>query len=55
MTDKELWLIVRRALLMVCKAIEKKYMTPANSGNGHRPLAGFDSEISTQTPPIDHA
>ena len=25
MSDKEMWLIVRRALLMIVKAIEKKY------------------------------
>ena len=25
MTDKDFWLIVRRALLMIVKAIEKKY------------------------------
>jgi hypothetical protein len=25
MNDKELWLMIRRALLMICKAIEKKY------------------------------
>ena len=25
MTDKEFWLMLRRALLMICKAIEKKY------------------------------
>ena len=26
MTDKEMWLVVRRALMMVVKAIEQKYM-----------------------------
>ena len=25
MTDKDFWMIVRRALLMICKAIERKY------------------------------
>jgi hypothetical protein len=25
MTDKEFWLLFRRALLMICAAIEKKY------------------------------
>jgi hypothetical protein len=25
MTDKEFWLLIRRALLMICAAIEKKY------------------------------
>ena len=25
MSDRELWLTVRRALLMICKAIERKY------------------------------
>lgn len=25
MTDKELWLTIRRALLLIVKAIEKKY------------------------------
>ena len=25
MNDKDLWLTVRRALLMICKAIENKY------------------------------
>ena len=29
MNDKEFWLMIRRALLMICKAIERKY--PANS------------------------
>ena len=27
MTDKDFWLIVRRALLMIVKAIERKYPT----------------------------
>ena len=25
MNDKEFWLMIRRALLMICKAIERKY------------------------------
>ena len=25
MSDKEFWLMIRRALLMICKAIERKY------------------------------
>ena len=25
MTDKEFWLMIRRALMMICSAIEKKY------------------------------
>ena len=25
MNDKEFWMMVRRALLMICSAIEKKY------------------------------
>ncbi len=25
MTDKDFWLIIRRALMMICKAIERKY------------------------------
>jgi hypothetical protein len=25
MTDKEFWLLIRRALMMICKAIERKY------------------------------
>ena len=25
MTDKEFWLMIRRALIMICKAIERKY------------------------------
>ena len=25
MTDKDFWLIIRRALLMICKAIERRY------------------------------
>jgi len=25
MTDREFWLLFRRALLMICKAIEKRY------------------------------
>jgi len=27
LSDREFWLIVRRALLMICQAIEKKYIT----------------------------
>ena len=25
MTDKEFWLMIRRALMMICKAIERKF------------------------------
>ena len=25
MNDKEFWMMIRRALLMICKAIERKY------------------------------
>lgn len=25
MTDRDFWLIIRRALLMICSAIEKRY------------------------------
>ena len=25
MNDKDFWIMIRRALLMICKAIEKKY------------------------------
>ena len=25
MSDKEFWLLIRRALMMICKAIERKY------------------------------
>lgn len=25
MTDRDFWLLVRRALLMICNAIEKRY------------------------------
>ena len=25
MTDKEFWMMIRRALMMICAAIEKKY------------------------------
>ena len=30
LSDREFWLIVRRALLMICQAIEKKYIQPGN-------------------------
>lgn len=26
MTDKQFWLLVRRALLMICRAIEERYL-----------------------------
>jgi hypothetical protein len=29
MTDREFWLLFRRALMMICAAIEKKYGTLA--------------------------
>jgi len=27
MTDRDFWLLIRRALLMICKAIETRYAT----------------------------
>ena len=27
MLDRELWIIIRRALLMICKAIEARYLS----------------------------
>jgi hypothetical protein len=34
LSDREFWLIVRRALLMICQAIEKKYLKPENITSG---------------------
>jgi len=31
MDDREFWLLFRRALLMICKAIEKRYNLTGNT------------------------
>lgn len=37
MTDKEFWLTVRAALIMMVKAIEKRYMVISNVSVGETP------------------
>ena len=56
MDDRAFWLAVYRAVMALAAAIKKyKVDPPSHTGNGHRPVAGYDSEITSQTPPIDHA
>jgi hypothetical protein len=38
MTDKEFWLTVRAALIMMVKAIEKRYMVISNVSVGDAPV-----------------
>ncbi len=33
MSEREFWLAVRRALLMICAAIEKRYLQPRKSSS----------------------
>lgn len=50
MSEREFWLAVRRALLMICAAIEKRYLQPRK--DLPRELRGMGPVSSTEDGPI---
>ncbi len=46
MSEREFWLAVRRALLMICAAIEKRYLQPRK--DLPRELRGEGDDITDQ-------
>ncbi len=52
MSEREFWLAVRRALLMICAAIEKRYLQPRK--DLPRELRGMGPVSSTEDGSIVH-
>lgn len=51
MSEREFWLVVRSALIMVCNAIERRYLKGDNGGPGGRVIRAqsFTPAPSPQT------